>query len=148
MLKVSPKVYSKLGFKYWASHQSSDITAKRISEGECYVAVQNDVIIATILLKPPCNSSGHPHYDRGDVASIHQFAVEPDLQKSGVGSRLLEFVESRAIKLGANELACDTAEGASHLIDMYKRRGYRKVGKASWDGTNYDSFILSKLLHR
>lgn len=48
--------------------------------------------------------------------------------------------------MGARELACDTAEGAVHLIAMYRKRGFRQVGTADWEGTNYMSVVLSKSL--
>lgn len=48
--------------------------------------------------------------------------------------------------MGVKELACDTAEGAVHLIALYKKRGYRQVGTADWKGTSYISVVLSKTL--
>ena len=44
------------------------------------------------------------------------------------------------------ELACDTAEGATHLIALYTKQGFQKVGMADWEGTNYKSVIFSKTL--
>ena len=32
---------------------------------------------------------------------------------------------------------------ADHLLDLYKTRGYRVVGRTQWDGTNYESLIMS-----
>ena len=48
--------------------------------------------------------------------------------------------------MGARELACDTAMGAGHLIEFYARRQFREVATADWEGTNYESVILSKAL--
>ena len=90
-------------------------------------------------------SSGHCEwYALPGVARFGQFGVLPECQGLGVGSRLLDRIESRALELGAVELACDTAEGATHLIEMYSRRAYRLVGHADWEETNYRSVILSK----
>lgn len=137
---------AEMGFRYWATHQSVEDTRKRIASGECYVAVQKGILIGTIKLTPPDAASPHPWYARPDVASFHQFAVDPDHQGQGIGSQLLEHIEQRAVELGAAELACDTADRASHLIDFYHRRGYRTVDTANWDMTNYTSIILSKTL--
>jgi len=135
-----------LGFRYWGTHQTTEDTKKRVSNGECYVGVNKSKIIGTILLTPPCKIIGNPYYNRPDVSTFHQFAIEPDFQNKGYGSQLLNFIENRAIELGARELACDTADKAVHLIDFYLRRGYRKVDEADWDITNYKSVILSKSL--
>ena len=110
------------------------------------MAIESGAIIGTITLNFPEKTYPHPWYDRPEVTTFHQFAVDPDFHKQGVGSRLMDWIEKRAVELGAQELACDTADGATHLIKMYKKRGFREVGKADWEDTNYASVILSKTL--
>jgi GNAT superfamily N-acetyltransferase len=136
------------GFRYWSTHQSVEDTRTRIRRGECYVGVRRDRIVATITLVGPEAARGCPWYERPGVAVFSQFAVEPDLQGAGLGSRLLDRVESRASEMGALELALDTAEGAARLIRFYERRGYRFVEYADWEKTNYRSVVLSKPLGR
>ena len=72
--------------------------------------------------------------------------MEPDLQRQRIGTLLLEFVERHARRLGAAELALDTAVPATHLIRWYESMGYREVGREDWEATNYESVILSKSL--
>jgi hypothetical protein len=55
-------------------------------------------------------------------------------------------LEERAAELGAAELSIDTAEGATQLVSLYERRGYRHVGTARWPQANYRSVLLSKRL--
>lgn len=135
-----------LGFRYWGTHQSVDDTRQRIARGECYVALCDGELVGTVVLNLPDNASGHDWYNRPDVTSFSQFAVDPPFQKQGIGLQLLGIIEQRAVALGVNELACDTAEGASHLIALYTKQGFRKVGMADWGATNYKSVILSKTL--
>lgn len=135
-----------LGFRYWGVHQTVEDTKKRIASRQCYVVVLEGKLIGTILLTPPDQQNGHPWYDRPDVATFHQFAVEPDHQKKGIGSKLLDTIEKQALRLGVKELACDTAEGATHLIQLYQKRGFRPVDTADWNITNYKSIILSKTI--
>ena len=47
-------------------------------------------------------------YHRRDVASFHQFAVEPQVQWLGIGTSLIEFAERRAAEMDAVEIALDT----------------------------------------
>jgi GNAT superfamily N-acetyltransferase len=136
-----------MGFRYKAVDQSVEMTRSRISRGECYVAVHGDVVVGTALLLPPNFRAPYCEwYDRSGVAVLGQFAVEPTFQRRGCGSRLIRHVEARAFELGAEELSVDTSEGATHLIELYQRRGYRQVGFAQWEHTNFRSVLLSKRL--
>jgi GNAT superfamily N-acetyltransferase len=63
-----------------------------------------------------------------------------------LGRVLMAQAEEAAVALGAAEVAIDTSEHAHHLIQWYERLGYRLVGDADWDVTNYRSVVLSKTL--
>lgn len=136
-----------MGFQYVATRQDDPVTKKRLERGESFVARDDGGggrIVGTINLCPPGISAHTPWYSRPGVAFFGQFGVLPRCQRGGVGSMLLDAVEARALQLGATELACDTAEGATHLIEMYGRRGFRFIEYADWEVTNYRSVILSK----
>ncbi|MDM7914288.1 MAG: GNAT family N-acetyltransferase [Candidatus Eisenbacteria bacterium] len=133
-----------MGFRYVATWQDDAITARRAGKGECYVGWLRGAMVATLTLVPPGRTGGCPYYERAQLATVHQFAVEPALQGRGIGSRLLAFAEDRARRLGAREIALDTAEGAAHLLRLYESRGYRAVERVDWPSTNYVSVILAK----
>jgi GNAT superfamily N-acetyltransferase len=134
-----------MGFRYVATHQDAARTRQRVGGGrECYVAVQDGRIVGTVTFRNASLTRGCPWYDRPDVCSFGQFAVEPPLQRRGIGSRLMDVCERRAVETGAAELALDTAEGADHLIDLYRRRGFRFVEHTRWPEVNYRSVIMSK----
>jgi GNAT superfamily N-acetyltransferase len=136
-----------MGFRYKAVDQSVSVTRNRIANGECYVAVQDQEVVGTAVLLPPTWEPTYcDWYARPDVAVLSQFAVEPRLQRRGLGSTLIGHLETRAAELGAAELSIDTAEGATHLVGLYQRRGYRQVGVAQWEHANYRSVLLSKRL--
>jgi GNAT superfamily N-acetyltransferase len=132
------------GMRFFASHQDEDQTRKRIARGECYLAIHQTRMIGTITWRDAGQTSGKPWYDRPDVASFGQFAVEPSWQGRGIGSRLLAVAEQRAAMTGAAELALDTAEPAHDLIRFYNKRGYRFIEYVQWDVVNYRSALLSK----
>jgi GNAT superfamily N-acetyltransferase len=134
------------GMRYLASHQTETVTATRVSSGECYVALCGGRLVGTITLVPPGGGRGAAYYQRPGVAAFQQFGVEPELQGTGIGSRLLETVEARAQELGAVEMALDTAECATQLIAAYERRGYRIVDRVDWEVTNYVSVVMAKPL--
>ena len=144
------RAYAKLatmGFRYLATYQDVETTRRRIAKGECYLAVERELVLGTILvIQPKAMLPLGAGYDRSDAAILSQFAVEPARQRQGIGGRLLDFGEQRAAELGAREVSVDTAEGATHLLELYEARGYRQVGLAQWEHTNYRSVLLCKPL--
>ncbi len=137
---------AQMGWKFKAVDQTDDVTRQRMATGECYVAVAEGVLVGTVLYIPPQRTRGTPWLDRSDVAGLHQLGVEPCLQGSGLGTRLMEYAEARAAACGAKEIALDTAEPAAHLRKWYASRGYRPIEFAQWAHTNYRSIVMSKAL--
>jgi ribosomal protein S18 acetylase RimI-like enzyme len=148
MLHAAYAPLAAAGMRFLATHQDERTTAYRASKGECWVAVEtaSGRIVGTVTIRTPDNTRGCPWYDRGDVASASQFAVDPAWQGRGLGSALMRLAEERAAALGAAEIAVDTAETAAHLIAMYERWGFRRVGMARWEAVNYASVVLSRTL--
>ena len=143
------KAYAPLaeaGLHYVASRQSPEVTRRRMAKGDTIVAVVEGHIVGVVTLARTSTTEGSPFYNRLDVASIGQFAVEPALQGAGVGSTLLELVEELAVARGVVELALDTSEQAEHLVRFYTSRGYRFIEFARWPEVNYRSIIFAKQL--
>jgi GNAT superfamily N-acetyltransferase len=137
---------AEAGMRFLATHQTVEQTAERCAHGECYVVETDGRLVGSVNFREPSLTDGCPWYDRPDVASFGQFAVEPSLQGSGIGSMLLDLAERRARETNAHHLALDTAEPATHLIAYYQKRGYEFVEYTQWDVSNYRSVILSKRL--
>ena len=136
-----------MGLNYTAVDQTPSDTRSRIGKGICFIAVDGGGrLVGTVLFQPSLTATGSPWLARADVAHLGQFGVEPDLQRHGLGARLMDTVEARARALNAVEIALDTAEPAAHLIAWYSRRGYRFIEYAQWRGKRYRSVIMSKTL--
>lgn len=135
-----------MGLRYTAVDQSEAKTRERISRGHCFVAELGGLIVGTILYYPPNRKTPAEYYSRPGIAVVGQFGVDPVHQRKRIGSELFAHVESIARAEGATEIALDTAESATHLIELYKSRGFRIVGFEKWDTTNYRSVIMSKSL--
>lgn len=132
------------GMTYLTGRQDDATTLRRIGGGRHCWVIDEPVLLATVTLSPPPLPHGCDWYERDDVASIGQVAVHPDWQGQGLGQVLMEHAERAAARLGVMEAAVDTSEHATHLIRWYQRQGYRHVGYADWDVTNYRSVVLSK----
>jgi predicted N-acetyltransferase YhbS len=138
-----------MNLRYTATHQSDEVTRTRFARGLPWVAVLEEEIVATVTLYPVTEGdSGCPWYGKPGIFSFGQFAVRPDLQGQGLGSRLIALLENEAGARGASELALDTAEGALHLIRWYETQGFRFVEFMDWSSTNYRSVVMSKTLKR
>ena len=144
MLHRAYKQHADRGIKALAAFQPEEVTRKRVTGGECYIAMYLDKVVGTILFHGPGKQLGTPWFERPDVATFSQFAVEPEYQGRGIGGELMSLIETRAVQSGATELALSTPEPAAWLVGMYERHGYRIVERVNWNATNYTSVIMSK----
>lgn len=148
-------VQVNMGLHALASHQTEEVTRRRVSKGECFVAMLqqpdgSERLIGTIMFQEPswggAPESGPRWFRRPDVCNFSQFAVPPALQGKGIGILLLNLIERRARELGLKELALSTAEPDTKLVEFYRRRGFRDIEQFDWGVTNYTSLIMSKTL--
>ncbi|HEY4433186.1 MAG TPA: GNAT family N-acetyltransferase [Candidatus Cybelea sp.] len=146
LLHAAYRGLAEMGLNYVAATQDAKTTRRRIAAATaCWVARRAGGIVGTICYYAQCPSAHHPDwYRRAEVGFFGQFGVEPSLQGSGIGSRLLAAAEARAIAGVKSEFACDTAEPAQRLVAYYSRHGFRIVGRHRWPHAVYDSLILSK----
>ena len=143
------RAYARLGalrLNFTAVDQSPAVTAQRVNWGTCYVAVADQKLVGTILVRGTHESSECSYFNQPGVATAHQFAVAPEYQGTGVGSALLLQAERWASENGFTSLMLDTAESVADLIEFYSRRGYRKVGMVQWPGKRYRSAVMGKRL--
>ena len=78
---------AEMGLRYVATYQDADRTARRIAGRECYVGIGAGRIVATVTFRTASQTSGCPWYDRPNVSSFGQFAVDSAYQGRGIGSR-------------------------------------------------------------
>ena len=119
-------------------------TRERCADGECWVAEREGMIVGTVVWGTGADDHDPAPYREHGVAHFNQFAVEPTLQGTGIGDRLLAKIEVRAREAGFHAMTLDTAEPAEHLIAFYCRRGYRQIATHQWGDKTYRSVILSK----
>ena len=135
-----------MGLNYTATTQDVATTERRAAEGICFVAESEGRLVGTVTLSFEHAEWINDYYRRPGVWRFGQFAVEPGLQSSGVGTKLMEHIEDYAARAGALELALDTAIPAEHLVAFYEKRGYRIVDRCQWPGHTYESVVMSKRL--
>lgn len=148
LLHRAYKPLADAGMRFMASHQDEATTLRRLRKGRAFVAEVAGELAGTIAYYPPGSHAGCEAYRQPGVAVFGQFAIEPALQRCGLGTQLLNIVEQCARSDGASALALDTSEHAAELIRWYSRRGFTLAGRTRWPEVNYDSVILQKALCR
>jgi len=146
LLHRAYKPLADMNLRFLATHQSDEITLERISKGICYLAEMEGKVVGTVTFYFPENMAGTPWYEKEGIAKFGQFAVEPEFQKLGIGSLLMDYIEEETRRRNYAELALDTSEDAKHLIAYYEKRGYRFIEYVQWEDVNYRSVILSKTM--
>ncbi|WIM12555.1 MAG: hypothetical protein OJF58_003517 [Enhydrobacter sp.] len=93
-----------------------------LARGDAYVALDGERIVGVVRTKP-----------RGKDLYIHQIAVDPAIQGTGVGSWLLQRIDDVARARGLGGLSLETAEMAEANIRLYRRHGFEIVGRGPPD---------------
>ena len=146
LLHKAYKCLADMGLSFIATHQDTEFTRKYLEKGECYVLTEGEKLTGTIFYYLKTFSDAPDIFKRKDTVLFGKFAVDPACQNLGLGSRLMDFVESYAISKGKKQIVLDTSEKAFHLIDYYGKRGYVIVQHWQWPDVNYRSVVMSKAL--
>lgn len=64
----------------------------------------------------------------------------------GIASRLMDYSEKEAIKMGYDRLVLTTPLGHPYLPEMYKKRGYKPNGTLELPHLPYNEVIMEKSL--
>ncbi len=110
-----------------------DDYAARIAHAQVWVAEQQGRIDGILVLE-----------QRADSFLLDNIAVRPDCQGSGIGRRLMDFAEAEALRRGWPAIQLYTHALMTENQALYRRRGYREVGRRSEHG--YDRVYMVKPL--
>lgn len=138
LVNLAYKELADMGLNYTATYQDEKETKKRMSQGRCFVLRDATRIVATILFFEK------NYFTNKRTAYVGQLGVLPELKKSGLGGRLMNYCEVLAQNENYEGIQLDTAIPAKHLVSWYKKRGYSVVGEMHWGGKTYDSYVFEK----
>lgn len=85
-----------LGFNCPCVDQPAAATRERVLTGECFVALGNAHLVATMTMRSHDPDSRCDPYRSRRVATLEQLAVDPVWQDRGIGRALLAFAQRRA----------------------------------------------------
>jgi len=141
LVNTAYKELADRGLNFTGTYQDEEKTIERMRGAEVYLLFREDDLLASITLEArPATEEDHA------CLYINQLAVHPNQKRRGLATYLLELAEARARSLCLEHLRLDTAIPATHLVEMYGRRGYRVISEVQWDGKTYRSFVMEKSL--
>ncbi len=95
------------------------------SGGEFLVGEVDGDVVAMGALQP---ASAVDHHESGtSTGVVRRMRVDPDHQRRGYGTAILDRLEERAVELGFERLVLDTTPRQSAAIAFYERHGYRET---------------------
>jgi GNAT superfamily N-acetyltransferase len=132
------------GLRFTATHQSTEVTLRRLNKGYPLVAEWDGKLAGTITVYSPDPESDVLEYR--DESSFHfgQFGVDPIHQGRGIGKALHDAIVDHAREQSAHFMCLDTAAPAEDLIGLYQKWGYVIVSRMSFSSVNYDSVIMRR----
>jgi len=95
---------------------TADVIRERFGDGPIWIAIRDGVAVGTV--------SGLPEADRFYIRSM---AIDPLAQRSGVGQRLLETLETHARENGFERLYLYTTFVLSGARRLYEKNGFYVV---------------------
>ena len=127
--------------------------AQGIAEGCLYVAVCDDLIIGSIILR----RGMEPIYQKARwqlqlegeaVLVVYTFVVHPDWLSKGIGQELLDFAVEYGLQTETKALRLDVYEHNLPAIHLYKKNGFKYIESVDLGLREYglDSFHLYEKL--
>lgn len=125
------------GFNFTAADITPEALAPRLDPRHFFVATLDDRIVGTIEVKPQ---------QAGPDWGFHLLAVDPQAKRGGIGRALVAHAEALGREAGAPRLILDTPESHPWLPAYYEKLGYERIGTDRWQGKNYRSVLMAKVL--
>ncbi|MDC5851931.1 GNAT family N-acetyltransferase [Vibrio europaeus] len=88
--------------------------ATYLSDSWCFIALENERMVATCVVKPLSNS----------IAEIFNVSVLPEYQQKGIGSKLLRYVLAKLSSKGVKRVELGTGT-FGYQLTYYQRLGFR-----------------------
>jgi GNAT superfamily N-acetyltransferase len=92
--------------------------------GEFLVGLLDDHVAAMGALRPVDEQT----------AELKRMRVSPELQRQGLGRRILHALEARARELGYTVIVLDTTDRQAGAIALYQHEGYLETGRGELAG--------------
>ena len=120
---------------------SEDLFLSELTE----VSISRDVVVAELNERIVGYASLRFVGKQGDVNTV---AVAADAQGKGIGTQLMDWLETKARERGVRELFLEVRSDNDPANAMYKNREYERIDiRRNYYGNAIDANIMRKKLH-
>jgi ribosomal protein S18 acetylase RimI-like enzyme len=119
------------GIDQWDEiYPTEAILQEDLRKGELHVVAVEDRIAGMIVL----NEAQSPEYaavswkHAAPALVVHRLTIDPQHQRQGLATRLMEFAGRTATLQGYNTIRLDAFTGNPGATALYERLGYRRAG--------------------
>ena len=144
---VADRLTQEFGHGHWSSHVSEKGVLFALRTSRVFVAHDGAKVVGTLRLattKPwAIDKSYFAKCER--PLYLTAMAVEPSLQRKGIGRAMLDDAKSIARAWPGDAVRLDAYDTAAGAGEFYAKCGFREVGRAVYRGTPliYYELILS-----
>jgi ribosomal protein S18 acetylase RimI-like enzyme len=131
---VAEKLTSEYGKGHWSSPSSIRSVLLDLRTSSVYIARQQEKVIATLRLaaKKPWAIDTKYFTPGKRPLYLTSMAVDPELQRQGIGRYCLEEVKRIAREWPSDAVRLDAYDAEAGAGGFYARCGYREVGRAAY----------------
>jgi len=117
-----------------------------IQEGNLYVSERNGRLVAFICVNKiePAEYCGLNWSSKEDAMVIHRMAVDPEYQRNGVGTELMNFADNLALNTNIHYLKTDTHSMNEKMKALFLRCGYKSIGEMRFLGKESPFYCYDK----
>lgn len=130
-------------------YPSPDYLIKTISNGELYIAIENDEIIAAMILNHECNE-GYNEFqwptdaEESEITVIHALGVHPSQMGKGYAKKMVKFVIETAKNNNQKVIRLDVLKGNVPAEKLYMGLGFEYLHTLSmfYEDTGWTDYEL------
>jgi ribosomal protein S18 acetylase RimI-like enzyme len=150
IISACSKWLSNKGMEHWNQYYTEDIITKKIEETDIYGAVENSILQGVVSISPNPPSYydkvdfDHFQEPKSDARYMSMLATKPEIQKSGLGTRLMTYAENEVKNQGIKFMRLDVIREYEDLNAFYQKREYQYT-HWRFDGDDNSNFYEKKL---
>jgi GNAT superfamily N-acetyltransferase len=144
---VADRLTQEFGQGHWSSHVTEKGVLFALRASRVFVARKGLKVVGTFRLAPTKPWAIDKSYFAKSERPLYltAMAVEPSLQRKGIGRAMLEHAKQIARAWPGDAIRLDAYDTAAGAGEFYATCGFREVGRAVYRGTPliYYELILS-----
>jgi len=117
-------------FQWDDNYPTQELLKENIKKGNLYKIEKDNELVGTFVLNTKVDEFwSEIDWQNNNFLGLHLLAIKPKYQGKGLGKKVLDFSEQKAKDEGYESLHLDVFSKNPAALNLYKNRGYKKVGK-------------------